>query len=264
MTSPCPRCTATMPPSARFCGECGWALRDDSDVEVTTVPRSQLDAAAPPSLPSFPPPSPPPAPPSQLEPGVTKRRSPSRTPLLVLGGVLAVALLAGLGYAVAGFAADHWGLSSSTSVDGVPDDPAPESKEGLTTGQDAADPATTPTPGYPTPQPRKAPAQVVSDSPGEGCDTLSRQEWGDYYPARCKMWQPSQGLLTQTPLGKGPRVVTCQADLGKENPVFTARQRNTWWVWIVTEDGTMDWFPETAVSQGASGLPIRGVSVCEL
>lgn len=98
---------------------------------------------------------------------------------------------------------------------------------------------------------------------GEGCTTLPYPGWGGYRPAQCTMWKASVGLKSRAALPKGPRIVVCQADLGTANPVFTKGQRNTWWVWVVTDDGSMDWFPHTAVSQGESDRPINGIALCE-
>lgn len=277
MTNRCPGCGTPHGPSDHFCGTCGASFGVESEVESTTIPRSQLPVA----------PIPPPgeaypgegqaaggvgaAPMTQVDPG--PGNASSRRLLVVLGGVVAVVLLA-----VAGYVLGAWlfGPRESASVpqpalSETGPAQAPQSPASTPVEQTPSPPApTTPAPATPTSQVPSQPAmrtsspQIIRSTPGEACITQSGQGWGGYYPAACKMWKPSTGLITNAQLGVGPRVVICQADLGKENPVFTAKQRNTWWVWVVTDDGRMDWFPETAVSQGESGLPISGVSVCEL
>lgn len=278
MTNRCPHCGTPHGPTDHFCGACGASFGVESEVEGTTIPRSQLPAAAiPPAGPAHPSPQPlsttPAASAASAITAPERRNSSSRRLLFVLGGVVAVVLLA-----VAGYVLGAWlfGPRESASVpqpavSETGPAQAPQSPASTPVEQTPSPPApTTPAPATPTSQVPSQPAmrtsspQIIRSTAGEACITQSGQGWGGYYPAACKMWKPSTGLITSAPLGVGSRVVICQADLGKENPVFTAKQRNTWWVWVVTDDGRMDWFPETAVSQGESGLPISGVSVCEL
>lgn len=80
--------------------------------------------------------------------------------------------------------------------------------------------------------------------------------------ANCSFWKSSTGLLSGEAASKGQIVVACQRDLGQANPVYTAKQTNTWWVWTTSDAGSWDWFPETAVSQGAPDEPINGIAVC--
>lgn len=107
-------------------------------------------------------------------------------------------------------------------------------------------------------------AQVVRGSDGAACTPLrARSDYGDYPMAQCKMWQRSEGLLTGETLGKGAKKLTCQRDLDADNPVFKSGQTNTWWAWTTSDDGTWDWFPETAVAQGAPDQPINGIARCQ-
>lgn len=104
---------------------------------------------------------------------------------------------------------------------------------------------------------------IVSDAPGKACPpTATPAGWGPYPAARCTMWQRASGLLTGATVSKGERLIVCQRDLGIPNPVYTANQANTWWIWMAADNGTWDWFPETAVSQGATRTPINGIALC--
>ena len=76
------------------------------------------------------------------------------------------------------------------------------------------------------------------------------------------MWQVASGLLTGATVTKGERLIVCQRNLAIPNPVYTPTQANTWWVWMQADNGSWDWFPETAVSQGASQVPVNGVARC--
>jgi hypothetical protein len=114
------------------------------------------------------------------------------------------------------------------------------------------------------PEPFPTEVSVVRGSGGADCSSLeTRSDYGDYPLARCTMWQRSEGLLHEEPLSKGAERVTCQRDLGRDNPTFKAGQTNTWWVWTTSDDGTWDWYPETAVSQGLSDQPINGIARCQ-
>lgn len=137
-------------------------------------------------------------------------------------------------------------------------------------------PTTTPTPS-PTPSPTKR-ERVGRDEPtstpdapvvqrassGSACEATSAESgWGPYPVGVCRTWKPATGLLTQSPLRPGTLRVTCQADLREENPVYTAGQTNTWWFWAQADNGTWDWFPETALAQGASDQSVNGVALCQ-
>lgn len=107
-------------------------------------------------------------------------------------------------------------------------------------------------------------AAVIAGGPGSACrDRVATSAYGGYPAAECKFWKAAKGLEKRGPMPTGQRLVTCQENLGIENPVYTAKQRNTWWVWAQGSDGVWDWFPETAISQGESGNPINGIALCE-
>ncbi len=126
----------------------------------------------------------------------------------------------------------------------------------------SASPSSTTDPLAP-PKPPSGPVTLANGNPGEACAATGGPSFGEYPGASCKMWQPSTGLRSGKALSKTDvHTVACQADLGQANPVFAANQTNTWWVWTQADDGTWDWFPETAVSQGAANAPINGVAVC--
>ena len=108
-----------------------------------------------------------------------------------------------------------------------------------------------------------ASGSIVTDSPGTACvQTAAPAGWGTYPAARCKMWQVASGLLTGATVTKGERLIVCQRNLAIPNPVYTPTQANTWWIWMQADTGTWDWFPETAVSQGATQAPVNGVALC--
>ncbi len=110
-----------------------------------------------------------------------------------------------------------------------------------------------------------SPVVVVQSSPGTACDTSGALAGYGSYPASiCKIWKPAGGLVTGSGLSTGQRPVACQADLAIPNPLYAANQTNTWWVWMQSDNGTWDWFPETAVSQGGPDLPVNGVALCHL
>ncbi|MCE1179912.1 MAG: hypothetical protein LWW86_12920 [Micrococcales bacterium] len=109
-------------------------------------------------------------------------------------------------------------------------------------------------------------ARPQTPSGADGCPPVTTTDgaYGLYLPADCRFWHESTGLVHGGTLSKdSPHLVACQADLGRANPVFTAGQTNTWWVWVASDDGMWDWHPLTAVSQGESDSPVPGVSLCE-
>ena len=106
---------------------------------------------------------------------------------------------------------------------------------------------------------------VVSGSPGTACGPAGAVGWGAYPMGDCAFWQSATGLTTGLPLSKTDhKGIACQADLRHPNPIYKATQTNTWWVWTQANDGTWDWFPQTAISQGAAGLPINGIARCQI
>ena len=105
--------------------------------------------------------------------------------------------------------------------------------------------------------------KVVRDSAGTACQTSeTKTVYGGYPVAYCDLWKPADGLRTGAKAVKGPKRVACQRDVGEDNPTYTRNQSNTWWVWARSSSGTWDWFPETAVKQGASDQPINGIALC--
>lgn len=109
-----------------------------------------------------------------------------------------------------------------------------------------------------------ADASVVRSSAGSRCTTLDeKSSWGGYPLARCTLWQPADGHLYGESVSKGATTVTCQRDLGVQNPVYKEGQNNTWWVWATSDVGTWDWYPETAVQQGVADQPINGIALCK-
>ncbi|WP_432559933.1 hypothetical protein [Granulicoccus sp. GXG6511] len=149
------------------------------------------------------------------------------------------------------------------------------------TPSDATTPAIVEAAPEPTPSPEPSPTKrertgreeptrtpespvVQTSSSGSACSAGSAvSAWGSYPVATCRTWKPSTGLLTQAPLRTGTLTVTCQADLQEPNPVYTAGQTNTWWFRATADDGTWDWFPETALAQGATNQPVNGIALCQ-
>ena len=108
-------------------------------------------------------------------------------------------------------------------------------------------------------------AEIQQTSTGTACrSTAMESEYGSYPLAKCRMWQRSTGLLSGETLAKGGTTVTCQRDLDRPNPPYRTGQFNTWWVWTTSDTGTWDWFPQTAVAEGASGQPINGIALCRV
>lgn len=112
--------------------------------------------------------------------------------------------------------------------------------------------------------PKQNPAviTVMSSAAGRPCLPGGASGWGTYPGGLCTTWQPSVGLTSGRALSKGSVVVACQANLGQPNPVYTAGPTNTWWLWARADDGTWDWFPETAIREGESAQPVNGVALC--
>ena len=114
----------------------------------------------------------------------------------------------------------------------------------------------------PTRTPRTV--SIVTGSGGDSCTAAGGSSaWGGYPLADCRTWKDSNGLRTGAPLSRKSLSITCQADLQERNPVLTAGQSNTWWVWTQADNGTWDWFPETAIAQGATNQPINGIARCQ-
>lgn len=203
---------------------------------------------------------------------------PSRSPLAVLLLVLLVVVLAAAallvlrardraaaGPEIGSPTSDARGADAPTSAAG------PASEEAATPFVDPVTPTDEPTePPIDTSSPQDPPERfpktlrVVENAGGMPCSTLPlRSGYGEYPLAQCTMWKRSEGLLHGKTLSTGPKKVTCQRNLDLENHVFKVGQTNTWWVWTTSDDGTWDWYPETALKQGLSDQPVRGIARCE-
>lgn len=162
--------------------------------------------------------------------------------------------------------------SPSTDISAPGDDPfrtGPTPDASVTSRTDAGpspDDSPSVKPSSPEDPPSKdgEDASVVRSSAGSRCATLNEESsWGSYPLARCNLWQTADGHLYGQSVSKGAKQVTCQRDLGVQNPVFKKGQTNTWWVWATSDDATWDWYPETAVQQGVADQPINGIALCE-
>jgi hypothetical protein len=106
--------------------------------------------------------------------------------------------------------------------------------------------------------------EVVDDADGDACDTSgTRTIWGGYPAATCRFYVDTEGLVSEDPLAEGSHRVAAQRDLGIENPSYAEGQSNTWWVWAQSDGGTWDWFPATALAEGASDQPVNGVALAQ-
>ncbi len=112
-------------------------------------------------------------------------------------------------------------------------------------------------------------ARVIAGGRSTPCRALNQPAaYGDYPAARCTFFETASGRLTgeRISAGEGPRneskKVACQRNLRIDNPEFNSGQTNTWWVWVRSDDGSYDWFPETAIVEGASDRPLGAVAVC--
>jgi serine/threonine-protein kinase len=102
---------------------------------------------------------------------------------------------------------------------------------------------------------------AITDAPGNGC-TPSTGSVAEYRKVICHTNHPSSGLHGAGVLGVGSQWILCQQDLGQTNPVFQTGQTNSWWFWTLSDNGVWDWFPETALVEGASDNPVNGIPVC--
>lgn len=264
----CGACGSSLEEGATFCGGCGTPVAAPPAGPVA-APAPRV-AAPPPHQPGahpvgYPPqgwsngpvaapPTAPVAPPS----GPSGRN----TPMIVALG-LALLLVAGLGI----YLAMSWGSTSSTEASvGTPSSQNAPAAPVVTVTPTPTLTVTAPSTVDPLRPPILPPTSALTypNSPGEGC--IPREDEGTglrYGIAECKFWQESVGLLHGRTLPKGSGIVVCQADLARDNPVFTANQTNTWWVWVRTLTGPEDWFPLTAVSQGESNHPVPDVPLCQ-
>lgn len=190
---------------------------------------------------------------------------------ILIGVITALAILVGIWSAyvgiTAGFALGGGGEPKIATTEPPPIDlsqPPATAPDPLPT--DADDPTVEPSVTDPPRSPEEIGIDptVVDYSEGNACRTSDDATIAGGYPAAtCRFWKKSGGLLTGESLGTGTQRIACQRDLDIENPVYTAKQTNTWWMWTTSDDGTWDWFPATAVAEGASGQPINGVALCE-
>ena len=105
---------------------------------------------------------------------------------------------------------------------------------------------------------------VVDYADGKACvPSKLKKLWGGYPAASCRFWKNTDGLRTGEPIARGPHQVAAQRDLGVQNPTYADKQRNTWWVWAKSDDGSWDWFPATAIAEGASDQPINGIALAD-
>jgi len=202
-----------------------------------------------------------------------RRQSGSLIPAL-LGGIVTLLLVAGILLVV-----DRQPVSGGPPT--VPAVPATPTVEHTTVGaSEPTIPTAEPTPPSTPVQPSEAAAPwsplspparadeqsddtaVVSDAAATPCRETSGTVYGGYPAASCNLWKTPVGLLHEEPITKGPRRVACQRDLEVDNPVYAAKQTNTWWIWTTSQTGTWDWYPETAIKQGASDQPVNGVALC--
>jgi len=102
---------------------------------------------------------------------------------------------------------------------------------------------------------------AITDAPGNGC-TPSTGSVAGYRKVTCHTRHPSWGLQGAGVLGVGSQWILCQQDLHQTNPVFQTGQTNSWWFWTLSDNGVWDWFPETALEEGASDNPVNGIPVC--
>ena len=108
-------------------------------------------------------------------------------------------------------------------------------------------------------------AEVWQNSDGKACRaSKSNTTFGGYPVATCRFWQTPSGKVWEESIGgKGDHTVAWQRDLETDNPKYAATQANTWWVWAESELGNWDWYPETAIAEGASDQAINGVAICQ-
>ncbi len=201
-------------------------------------------------------------------------RSSSRVLIAVVAGILALVGIVGAWFAFKPAATTGPAVPATTSA-GTTHSAAPSRTSGSAVPQSRT-PSATPTLSAPTPSASETPVTsavtpkpnptnvaVVRTSTGQACAENGGASGYPGYPgAVCTFWQPSAGLTTWRTVAKGSRLIACQADLGVPNPAYAANQANTWWLWAQADDGTWDWFPETAIAQGDSGRPVNGVAQC--
>lgn len=162
----------------------------------------------------------------------------------------------------------HDGTASSASAaPATPESEFPTEPTGVSVEPTPSPSITEPEPWSPMDPPTRAEdavdaTMVVSDAPGTACRSSTGELFGGYPAASCDLWKTPRGLLHNQQIDKGAKRVACQRDLGITNPKYLEKQSNTWWIWSRSESGTWDWYPETAIKQGASDQPVNGVAIC--
>lgn len=196
-----------------------------------------------------------------LEPSATGGEGKKRS-VGVLIAVIAVALIAGL-----------VGLLLVANALGSDDQPIAEvGTSTVTETATAGEPATTsaePTVDLPwqasgdANAPRAATsAEVIRDSTHKECRS-ARSKVAGYPVGNCDVFRGTEGYETGVYLSKGEVAIVCQRQFpSRENPQYLSGQENTWWFWARSGQ-TWDWFPETAISQGGSRLPLGRIAVCQ-
>ncbi len=260
MGTRCSLCGSDTKPGADRCDQCGTPIGASAPGFVLTDSTSASGAFAQ-TAPSQSAPTPTPAwPPvggsgaARVQSGRVSRTEP-RTLLLMAGVVVLGILVVLLTWRILSTGSPESGTSVAVQA---------------TQGSRSSALSPSPVPGTPNdghllqpPAEGRGTIAVVAGAPGDACIPSWRTAWGEYPVAVCKVWQPAVGLTTGAYLGKtDAQSVACQSDLGQPNPNYAAGQSNTWWVWTRADDGTWDWFPETAIAQGSSGRPINGIAVC--
>ena len=105
---------------------------------------------------------------------------------------------------------------------------------------------------------------MVDWADGESATTSTDETvWGGYPAATATVWTATEGLISGETLSEGSVTVAAQRDLDIKNPTYAEGEINTWWVWAPSDAGTWDWYPATALAEGASGQPINGIALAE-
>lgn len=156
---------------------------------------------------------------------------------LLAGQVLVVAAMVAAGLVALGPLTGA-GVASGTSGSWAPGGASTGSSTPVVRPPATTGPSVPPTTQVPERTGRQEPTRtptsvtVVKGSGGDACTSSGGgSAWGGYPAATCRTWKASSGLRTGATLSPQTLSITCQADLQEENPVYTAGQRNTWWVW---------------------------------
>jgi serine/threonine protein kinase len=213
----------------------------------------------------------------------TEHGVPRRRVLLVAGATVVTLALAGAAgawlldrptavpYPVPSATSTAGPTSNSPQASTASSTPSPSPSQ--TSSASASSPAPVPQPTTAAPPPDTNPedppatttdrVKIVRNADDKPCqNTGEAGNWGPYPIAICNFWQTPRGLVTRERVGKGPKKVTCQRNLGRKNHEYLPRETNTWWVWTTSKSGLWDWFPETALKEGAPDQPINGIALC--